>query len=497
MNKTVRPEANEQLLAELGSLISVVEPGQMRKLASSNSMTRDMLNQHKPDKDHFLIHVIGLGDYETYGFNRNADAFTKQANQDYHHTFVSDGHMFREHNNSNPSLKIGDIKASVHNDDMNRVELAVWGHKKKASDVRDKLHAGEPISVSMSCTLPFDVDSCTGKKARSPAEYEPHMRRTPGQFVPGFNKYAFVYNPNPRFFDISYVKRPADRIAHHLEHFLGDEDNVEMAKAASEHGVVSGALLAEIEGVTTPDWLNTSGIHNPTKRGILQKLAKAEKDFHNALSGEATSDLVNFVKEAAAYAFDGTDDLTDSEINTLRRVQPETLFQELGKRAAFLPFRTFLSYATGKTLRELDVEPAVKEAALMLPDVFDLMEHDCVVEDETMFDGHKSAFLSRADLANTDEVQRVFDKCDERYSAKTEKVKPRAVMIRITTTKTVEPEEKKEKQEKKAFANDTLAAKYAQLYGLYKVAAVEQATKDANYTLDNQFFMYLISQHNL
>lgn len=469
----------------------------MCKLASSNSMTRDMLLQHKPDNDHFLMHVIGLGDYETYGFNRNADAFSKQANIDYHDTFVSDGYFFREHKNSSPEFKIGEIKASVHNDEMNRVELAVWGHKKNASDVCDKLHAGENISVSMSCNVPFDVDSITGKKARSPAEYETHMRTRPGQFIEGHNKYAFVFNPNPKFFDISYVKRPADRIAHHLEVFLGDADTTEMAKAASTTGMIPSALLAQAEGLTTPDWLNNTGIHSPKKRGILAKLAKAERMYDQALAGEASNDLVTYVKEAAAYTFDGNDQLNDSEIETLRKLQPETLFQELGKRAAFLPFRTFLSYATGKSLKDINEDPAVKEAEAQLPTVFNKMSSECVIEDETMFDGHKMAFLSRADLENTDEVQRLFDKCDEKYSAKVEKAKPRALMIRISTSSSNKPNKNKKEQQKKAFSPDSIVDKYMQLYGLYKVAAVEQAELDANYTLDNPIFMHLMSQHNL
>lgn len=870
MNKLIRSEDNEQLLSELGSLITVVEPNQMRKSAASNAMSRQMLSDHKPDKDHFLVHVIAMGDYETYGFNRNADAFTKQANHDYHNTFVTDGHFFREHKNQDPKFKIGDIVASIHNEEMGRTELAVWGHKKKASDVRDKLHSGEPISVSMSCfpagtkvrtnngfvpielveegdrvvsydgslqrvnatmertsnhlvsidvgmmgkpdlsstdehpfyaiqltsaerkkhaervrqgvessflekklewvqagdltdthylaipihqyqfynsientsyakllgyilgdgwfrhckgkpntvgftcgihdhlnteldellfdsgflntskTAPHeltkeanvltlhdakfaasvlsdlkgkaknksvpdalfnsdidvvsaffagwvnadgwqdqkgihistvsyaraydalrllaknnvqssiakihhkhegnfgsddydeyvinisnrfsallskfygkvvdtsqglksqdkllisdnyifvpikattysredvqvfnlsvdhnhtytaeglvvhncfvdhDVDSCTEKKAKTPAEYEPHMKHSPGQFVPQFQKYAFVFNPKPRFFDVSYVKKPADRIAHYLDYFLNEDG--EMAKAASSGGVIPGALLAKAANIVTPESIAASAVHSLglKKTEVLKKLAKAEEFYKQYSSADAVGDAAEFIKQAAAYTFDPDYELSEEQLNKLRELQPETMFYELNKRAAVLPYFSFLSYATNRPVDELRKDASASLGQCYLPSVFDDMMEDCKIDDESIFNGHNSSLMSRIDLANTDKVQNLMDEVSDKLTVEPEKAKGRTIRIRIALTKSPKPSEEVEKetkkQKKKASAETTETAKrFAQLYGLYKVAAMEQMRDHFNYTLDNQLLMRVCSQHN-
>ena len=73
MLKLIYPEANEQLLTQCEGLMTNVifndSSNKLVKEASSNSITRDLLNSYKPDKDHFMIHFIGVGDYEKYGFN--------------------------------------------------------------------------------------------------------------------------------------------------------------------------------------------------------------------------------------------------------------------------------------------------------------------------------------------------------------------------------------------------------------------------------------------
>ena len=70
MIKLIYPEANEQLLSQCEGIMTKVffnnSSNQFLKEASSNSITKELLDECKPDKDHFAIHFIGVGDYEKY-----------------------------------------------------------------------------------------------------------------------------------------------------------------------------------------------------------------------------------------------------------------------------------------------------------------------------------------------------------------------------------------------------------------------------------------------
>lgn len=141
----------ESLISNVGgNLVNLVD-GKLKKEASSSSITKEMLDSCKPDKDHFLVHLIALGDFETYGANRNQDAFSKEACIKYHNTFVENGMLYREHRHDSKDKAIGLVKASAYNEEMGRIELAVWGNKKTASEEWDLAKDGKPLSFSMSC----------------------------------------------------------------------------------------------------------------------------------------------------------------------------------------------------------------------------------------------------------------------------------------------------------------------------------------------------------
>lgn len=102
------------------------------KSAASDTFTKEMLREYAPDKDHFMLHVVAMGDQETYGPNKNGDGFPKEALEKYHPTFISDGCFFREHRNRCQQTQgIGSIKASAYNPKMRRAELIVHGSKER------------------------------------------------------------------------------------------------------------------------------------------------------------------------------------------------------------------------------------------------------------------------------------------------------------------------------------------------------------------------------
>jgi len=197
------------------------------KRASGFDIDR-ILEKRKPGE--VLLHVIALGCDEFYGPNRNGDAFTKEACRKYHRTFVKYARWFREHDHHNPKRSYGRVLDSRFNERLGRIELivALNGTKEaaKANKGRvatielEKLARGEDIPVSMACKVDYDVCSGCGNKAKSREEYctadmckyggcKENLGKT---FSDGHT--LRVFNPEPLFFDISYVAEPANRIAY-------------------------------------------------------------------------------------------------------------------------------------------------------------------------------------------------------------------------------------------------------------------------------------------
>ena len=67
MNKLHFQSDQEELIRVAGQMVSLIEGSSHVKSAASNTMTREMLADAKPDKNHFLLHVIAMGDHEHYG----------------------------------------------------------------------------------------------------------------------------------------------------------------------------------------------------------------------------------------------------------------------------------------------------------------------------------------------------------------------------------------------------------------------------------------------
>jgi len=138
------------------------------------------------------------------------------------------------------------------------------------------------------CHVAYDVCSVCGNRARNRAEYCHGVGE--GGSCPGggaFHKIGtilpdgrqlYVDNPHPKFFDISWVPRPADRIAY---------TTGLLTKAASFEKLVSGAALAEQYGLDDTQeqaWLDD---RTAPLRQLVVKLAETEA----ALSGSV--DLTN------------------------------------------------------------------------------------------------------------------------------------------------------------------------------------------------------------
>lgn len=187
--------------------------------------------QLEPEPGKTYVHILALGAGDYYGANLNNDHFpweglqhdhTKVAHPYMHgyKTFLN-AHAFAHHVNKDPEKAYGDVLVSVLNHKMKRVELIVAIDEEKCiknggQRTLEKIKAGEYPSTSMGCRVPFDVCSICGHKAKYRSEYCDHMRNDAGKIMADGRK-VFVYNPYPRFFDISFVFIGADRTSFVLE----------------------------------------------------------------------------------------------------------------------------------------------------------------------------------------------------------------------------------------------------------------------------------------
>lgn len=222
----------------------------------------DTIDNLKVAKDEVPIHLVALGASEFYGPNRNGDGFKAATCREHHKSFEKYAKWFRNHKNklAKDDPYYGYVKQSAYNEAMHRVELlAILNGTKEAADRNggfvadkelEKLAKDEDIPVSMACRVPYDICSGCQKQARTRDEYCTKSTCKYGGCRDNLTKIAedghilHVDNPNPVWFDISNVYRPADRIAYGARADW-------LAKAAS-HAFTPGAEMAEMLGVAPP-----------------------------------------------------------------------------------------------------------------------------------------------------------------------------------------------------------------------------------------------------
>lgn len=214
------------------------------------------------DPDEIPIHLLAVGTTEDYGANRNGDGFTRATCKRKHNTFQKYARFYRDHANTDPAKSYGIVKLSAYNERMKRIELICALNMAKSAAERNgglvadremtKLANGDDIPVSMACRVPNDVCSYCNNHARTRAEYcdSPEngghckaggLKHNIGRLLAD-GHVLHADNPDPTFFDISHVFRPADRIAY----VTG-----QLQKAAGCQAT-PGAELAELLGLTMP-----------------------------------------------------------------------------------------------------------------------------------------------------------------------------------------------------------------------------------------------------
>lgn len=321
----------------------------------------DEISSVRPENGKTHLHVIAMGAGERYGPNRNADYFSRKDLLNKHATFVSNGHVYKHHQNKDPKKASGQVKSSAYNDAMDRVELIIAVDNNKWEPELQKLASGNDLPVSMACTLDYDVCSVCGNKAPTREAYCGHMKKMAGQTLADGRK-VYVDNPNPTFFDISGVHRPADRIAYTLR------------KVASDSQLIAtGAdLYADVMDNFTPTIrFSKRSAMSLDKRKILGKLAEIEKEI-GGIAQAADNPVVvrlskSFAEPVCSMSSEESDILASTPDDRMNQ-----LMSALGEARVSLPLRDFIKIVVGKDLAGSELQSIEQK----LPGVFSRILED-------------------------------------------------------------------------------------------------------------------------
>lgn len=428
------------------------------KQAASRLFSKADIEAHAPPPHHFLVHQVVMGDFEKFGFNNNGDAYPADCLERYHPTFVTHGHVFREHHNQDPKYAIGRIKAARYSREEGRVELLKHVDIRLAEKEYEMAKAGKELLASQASRVPFDTCSLCNNISKFAATYCDDLKYRMRRWDEGRKKYAYAINPIATFFDSSFVANPAAREARHIEYRFGADH---LAKAASTSDlVISGADRALADGLKQ----GVTGVMLDAREDrLLRKLA--------AVEGDQVPHFQTLRDAITKYAF-GVHDLKDEHVQGMQQLMPANMWRKLASQASMLPFDVFCSVLTGRSLQDIREDAGYIKEAGALPGLFRTLlkqveEGTGLVgqEDRDMF-SHSDADLPALDPGDSDYVDRVFDQVHAACS-----VAPVPLRTRSTTIIIKQSSDRSASAFGAPIVSDV--GHMGTLYGWYKLAALQ------------------------
>jgi len=320
------------------------------------------------DPNKAYLHVIAMTDSTKYGPNNNGDFFYGDDLRKYHDTFKSNAHVFLHHVNKDPKKSMGKPIYTFYNENMHRVELILEIDKTipMAKDTITKIQNGEDIFVSMGVRVAYDQCSICGNKAKTRKEYCDHLRYNMKKILPD-GRQVYSINPAPlKFFDISVVRKPADRVAWALEKaaaersFTNEETPIhlaadlgadyEMEKLAREGLQKFSEIIKYVDGDITKVKDNDENVKDSANLEVIKSL-KDQKIRH---------------LDYPEMSFDDMEKVNLSPGGLLRGIGGCTVAPSLGE----------LAYASGKHhMGEGFKEHHMNHMFKMLPAILQMLSH--------------------------------------------------------------------------------------------------------------------------
>jgi len=325
----------------------------------------DYIKNVKPQKGRTTILVLAMTAGEFYGPNRNGDSWSERPLQagstkitedqvlpQHYKSFETDANIFKHHVNKDPEKRIGDVLKAFYNWPMHRVELLLSLVNDKAQDIIERIENDEFPAVSMGCKVKYDVCSICGNQAPNRRAYCDHAKYHLGDYLPN-GKRIFVWNPSPRFFDISMVRRPADRLGFMMKKVADSIPEIRSSAALGEYVQNAERKVAGLKKMSL--------IHK-----ILRGTVSASKDENGRL-GRFVSDLA---KPMAAKM----PALDDETIRSMVRFRPAEVLSTLSSMGILLTTPEFIKYFIWRIDPSLSIpEDILDRAVAAQQQVFDML----------------------------------------------------------------------------------------------------------------------------
>jgi hypothetical protein len=180
-------------------------------------------------------------------------------------------------------------------------------------------------------------------------------------------------NMNPRWFELSIVGRPADRIGMSLKLAA---DNGYIKTASDFKNLYPGFVAPSEEFVTISK-------HAEEKRSLLRKLAAIEKHIEGIAKNGPKDSSEKYISEHKTKLNHG-DSISDSTMDELRKFEPSQLLKALADQGIIFSPEDFVKYLFGSDSLKSSTGPMFGKIKQQLPSIFsDMMEDgDDEVNDE-------------------------------------------------------------------------------------------------------------------
>lgn len=346
---------NTDYFLDIESVSLITDTKSLTKRAAAKHLLKYAKTPNQED-----LHIIALGAYEGTGFNRNGDAFMEKDCEANHHYFKdADRAVHRHHKNKPNDPKFGNIKAAAYNKEMKRVELIVGLDRDKCADILDEQEKTGNTNWSMASKQAYDVCSWCDHKAKTDDDRCEHIPSKIGE-LNKIGQVCGMLNPNPKWFEISYVRRPADRIGMSLG---------KMAADSALSPMLPKDFLNIYGEVYVPLHLGLSKKASD-KRALLKKLSEMEKHIAGiSRSGPKTSRDLYMARQSSEA---NQNSIPGETIDELRKYAPEKLLKALAEEGILLNPEDFSKYLFGDRVDQKNIQGMKSH----LPSVYSDLEEE-------------------------------------------------------------------------------------------------------------------------
>ena len=428
--------------------------------------------------------VIALGAYEGTGANRNGDIFKEAECINNYKTFIKSGSkgkdgkydgraLNRHHKNKPEDPKYGNIKAASYNSKMKRIELVIGLDNDKCAEEIQKLAEGKQINVSMAAKVAYDKCTWCGHDAKTDNDRCCHIPKSLGE-INKQGEMCSMENINPKWFELSIVGRPADRIGMSLK-----------LASASSYIKTASDYKSLYPGFVVPDDDSTLKIskYASEKRSLVRKLAAIEKHIDAIAKAGPKDSKEKYVAEQKSK-LSASDNISDDTMEELRKFEPSKLLKALADQGIVFSPEDFMKYLFGasKLGKPDELFSKVKSH---LPSMFSNLEEDG--DDAANEEKYEPSHARALPKSLLNMVRGLFD--DHSMFDKP----AHGRVMRITIIKKMPTAKLKASYNKDEISKEAAVKEIAKQYAAYKLAALRYL--DEQNKLDEETMFNVLLQN--